>query len=88
MANLAYQLTKQFQKDELFGLTNQIEDLLFPSFYIAEGCGRKSSKDTLHFLHISRGSLYEIETQLYIALDQNYIEKEDFEEIINKNNTL
>lgn len=85
LANLAYELTKKFPKDELFGLTNQIRRsaVSIPS-NIAEGCGRKSSKDTLHFLHISRGSLYEIETQLYIAIDQNYIEKEDFEEIINK----
>lgn len=45
---------------------------------IAEGCGRHTSKDTLHFLHISRGSLYELETQYYLALDQKYIDINNF----------
>ena len=50
---------------------------------IAEGCGRQSAKDTINFLHISRGSLYEVETQFFIALDQQYITKEQFENVNN-----
>jgi len=82
LANLIYQLTKVFPKDELFGLTNQLRRcaVSVPS-NIAEGCGRQTSKDTINFLHISRGSLYELETQCFIALDQQYITNEQFENI-------
>jgi len=44
---------------------------------IAEGCGRNTSKETIHFLYISRGSLYELETQFYLSLDQNYLNEEE-----------
>lgn len=77
-----YDLTKTFPKVEMFGLTNQIRRcaVSVPS-NIAEGSGRRSSKDTLQFLYISRGSLYELETQIYLSLDQNYISEIQFEEV-------
>lgn len=82
LANHIYELTKFFPKEEQFGLTNQIRRaaVSIPS-NIAEGCGRQTAKDTIHFLHISRGSLYEVETQCFVAMDQNYITKESFENI-------
>lgn len=82
LANLTYTITKNFPKEELFALTNQIRRsaVSIPS-NIAEGCGRRTSNDTIQFLHISRGSLYELETQFYIALDQNYINENDFKNI-------
>jgi four helix bundle protein len=40
---------------------------------IAEGCGRQHAKDAVQLFYIARGSLYELETQLYIASDLNYI---------------
>ena len=69
-----YSITKSFPKEEIYGLSNQLRRcaVSIPS-NIAEGCGRRTSADTIQFLHISRGSLYELETQLYIALDLNYI---------------
>ncbi|MCQ9636602.1 four helix bundle protein [Chryseobacterium sp. WG23] len=84
LVNLTYILTTNFPKEELFALTSQIRRVAIsiPS-NIAEGCGRRTSKDTLHFLHIARGSLYELETQFYLALDQVYISKDDFE-IVNR----
>ncbi len=84
LANQIYNLSKAFPKEEQFGLTNQIRRaaVSVPS-NIAEGCGRQSSKDTVNFLHISRGSLYELETQCFIALDQQYITKEEFESVYN-----
>lgn len=67
----------------IFGLTSQIRKcaVSVPS-NIAEGYGRNTSKETIHFLFIARGSLYELETQLYLSYDQNYIEKEEFENIL------
>ena len=74
LTNLVYQLTKKFPKDELYGLTNQIRrsSVSVPS-NIAEGCGRQYPKETIQFLHIAKGSIYELETQFYLALDQEYI---------------
>ncbi|WP_036156277.1 four helix bundle protein [Maribacter forsetii] len=82
LANLIYKVSQQFPKVEMYGLTNQIRRcaVSVPS-NIAEGCGRRTAADTIQFLHISRGSLYELETQLFIALDQEYLIKEDFESI-------
>ncbi|HEX8574707.1 MAG TPA: four helix bundle protein [Flavobacterium sp.] len=83
LTNMVYDAIKVFPKEELFALTNQIRRcaISIPS-NIAEGCGRQTSKDTIHFLHISRGSLYELETQFYLALDQKYLTEEDFELIM------
>ena len=49
---------------------------------IAEGCGRNTTKDTLQFLYIARGSLYEVETQLILCFDFNYIKEEKLNELI------
>ena len=79
LVNSVYQVSKVFPKTEVYGLTGQIRRcaVSIPS-NIAEGCGRRTSADTIQFLHVSRGSLYELETQLFVALDQEYLKKEDF----------
>jgi four helix bundle protein len=63
-----YKLTRSFPKDEIYGLTSQIKraSVSIPC-NIAEGIGRNYKKDTIQFLHISRGSLYEVETLLEIT---------------------
>ena len=80
-----YSITKKFPNDELYGLTNQLRRaaVSIPS-NIAEGAARKSSKEFIQFLHISLGSLSELETQIIIAERLNYIENNDvlFDEII------
>ena len=83
LANLIYDATKAFPKEEIFGLVNQMRRcaVSVPS-NIAEGCGRQTAKDTINFLHISRGSLYELETQFYLALDQKYVSENDFDLVI------
>ncbi|MDC8101915.1 four helix bundle protein [Chryseobacterium rhizosphaerae] len=84
LVNLTYILTTNFPKEEVSALTSQIRRAAISvRSNIAEGCGRRISKDTLHFLLIARGSLYELETQFYLALDQVYISKDDFE-IVNR----
>lgn len=78
LVNRVYSLSKSFPKEEMFGLTNQIRRsaVSVPS-NIAEGCGRSSTKDSLHFFYVARGSLYELETQLYVSFDQGYILQEE-----------
>ena len=75
-----YSASRIFPKDELFGLTNQLRRaaVSIPS-NIAEGCGRQTPRDTINFLFIARGSLYELETQIYVALDLNYLTAETAE---------
>lgn len=82
LTNLLYNISKQFPKEKIYGLTNQMRRcaVSIPS-NIAEGCGRQTSKDTIHFFHISRGSLYELETQCFLALDQTYINETQFNEV-------
>ncbi len=68
-----YLATANFPKDELYELTSQIRrsTVSVPS-NIAEGAGRKSLKEFVQFLHISLGSLAELETQWLIALDLQF----------------
>lgn len=74
IVSLVYQLAKSFPQEELYALTNQIKRaaVSVPS-NIAEGYGRNTDKSFSHFLDISRGSLFEIETQLHIANELGFI---------------
>ncbi len=78
-----YVITKIFPEEEKFALTNQVRRsvISIPS-NIAEGWGRKSTKDYIRFLHIALGSLYELETQLIISEKINYIKDEDLQMIV------
>ena len=82
MVTCIYQLTGDFPKNELYGLTSQIRRcaISIPS-NIAEGYGRNSTDDYLRFLNISRASLYELQTQLEISFNLNFLVKADFEKI-------
>ena len=75
---LVYQLVKSFPKEEIYAITSQLKraSVSIPS-NIAEGYGRNSDKSFSHFLDISRGSLFEIETQLIIAKELGFI-SDDF----------
>uniref|UniRef100_UPI00404953C9 four helix bundle protein n=1 Tax=Daejeonella sp. TaxID=2805397 RepID=UPI00404953C9 len=78
-----YSLTSEFPKEEQFGLINQMRRcaISVPS-NIAEGCGRNYPKDSIQFFHISRGSLYELETQLYLIFDLNYIDHTKLNQVL------
>jgi four helix bundle protein len=80
LVELVYQITKEFPKDETYGLRAQIRScaVSIPS-NIAEGHGRKGVNEFLHHLSFSNGSLNELETQLIIAVRLKYIEKPDAE---------
>lgn len=74
-----YQNTREFPKDELFGLTNQMRrcSVSIPS-NIAEGFGRQSSNDFKRFLLISMGSLFELQTQIEISKNFKYINETQY----------
>lgn len=73
-----YQVTKRLPKEEKYSLTSQIRRsaLSIPS-NIAEGYGRKTTREYIHSLYISYGSICELETQVLIAFDLGYIKKEE-----------
>lgn len=73
LAETVYRVTARFPKSELFALTSQMRRaaVSIPS-NIAEGRARNSSREFLHFLSISRGSLAELETQLELAIRLDY----------------
>ncbi len=76
-------LTKSFPSEEKFSLTSQINraSISVPS-NIAEGTSRSSNKDFSRFLQIALGSCFEIETQLILARDFQYVSIEDSQELI------
>ena len=80
-----YKATEQFPKKEEFGFTSQIRRsaISIPS-NIAEGVGRSTSKDTIRFLFIARGSVYELETQLYLSEDLGYISADSLKNLIDQ----
>jgi len=79
--NKIYNLTKKFPKEENYGLTSQITRVTVSiGSNIAEGFDRYSKKDFMRFLIIARGSISEIQNNLYIALDLKYINQNDFQE--------
>ncbi len=73
-----YQQTKRFPKEELYGLTSQIRRAAYsvPS-NIAEGSARGTNKDYLHFLHIARASLTEVQYFVHLSGRLDYLGEED-----------
>lgn len=74
-----YRITDAFPKNEVYGLISQIRraSVSIPS-NIAEGNSRRSKPDYLQFLKISRGSCAEVETQLIISKNLNFLKEEDY----------
>ncbi|MBD2606989.1 four helix bundle protein [Scytonema hofmannii FACHB-248] len=68
LAVQCYELTQHFPQSELYGLTSQIRrSAVSVASNIAEGYGRRTKNEYIQFLHISLGSLRELDTQLIIA---------------------
>ena len=85
VTKLVYSVTKtgDFAKD--FGLRDQIRrSCVSIMANIAEGFARRSDKDFANFLNMARSSAAEVQSHLYVAVDQEYIENANFEVIYNK----
>ena len=77
-----YQLLDSFPKFENYALCDQIRrSVVSVPSNIAEGSGRKSLKEQIHFLEIAYGSLMEVYNQLLIAVELAYITKESVDAI-------
>jgi four helix bundle protein len=77
-----YEITRNFPKDEIYGLTSQMRrSSVSIAANIAEGSGRNSKKEFRHFLSIAYGSGSELETQLIISERNGFITKETLESI-------
>jgi four helix bundle protein len=73
----------KFRKD--FRLVNQVQDASVSAMSnIAEGFARRSNREFIQFLFISKSSAAEVQSQLYVAVDQEYINQDDFEKIYNQ----
>ncbi|MFH1207024.1 MAG: four helix bundle protein [Patescibacteria group bacterium] len=88
-ASKIYGLTKSFPDSERFGMVSQLRRAAISiSMNIAEGFDRKSDADFIRFLRMSIGSLEEVITVLYIAIDQKYIKSDDFKSAYQDTNLL
>ena len=85
LVKMIYQICVSFPSEEKFGISSQMKrsSISIPS-NIAEGCGRQGAKETIHFLHISRGSLFELETQLYLSSDLDFLSNEELQLLLNQ----
>jgi len=90
LVNLIYeaiQTNGTFKRD--FRLINQIQSAAVSTMSnVAEGFARRSNKEFIQFLFISKSSAAEVQSQLYVALDQNYITQQQFEKIYNQAETV
>ena len=79
LVKMTYQLLKKFPNEEKYALCEQIRRAVISvTSNIAEGTGRISIKEQMHFLEISYGSLMEVFSQMDIALDLGYIDSNEF----------
>ncbi|MEY4930954.1 MAG: hypothetical protein RI909_1678 [Bacteroidota bacterium] len=75
-----YEVTSDFPSSEKYGLVSQIKRCTVSVHTnIAEGSGRNTDKDFAHFLNISLGSAYELETLLILSFDVNLINEDQLD---------
>ena len=80
-----YRASGSFPKQEQFGLTQQIRraSVSVPS-NIAEGKGRRTDKDFAHFLYHARGSLLEVQTQVLLAEELEYLSAQEAKKLLER----
>jgi len=78
-----YHILKIFPREELYGLTSQMKRASISiASNIVEGNQRAGKKDKIRFLNIAHGSLIELDCQLEIALELNFLTNKDYEEVL------
>lgn len=86
---MIYKITKSFPKEELFGLTNQMRRCaVSATSNIAEGFSRQSYKEKLQFYSIALGSITELQNQLLIGKDVEFIKDDEFKRIAEQSMTV
>ena len=89
LSKVIFKLSSSLPRSEDYGLTSQIRrSANSVSANIAEGFGRKGTKDKCQFYVISRGSAYETQSHLLYGLDIGYFAKEKISELIKQYNDL
>ncbi len=79
---VVYKITKDFPKEELYGLTSQIRRAVVSiACNIAEGASRQHEKDYVHFLYIARASLAEVRCLMGLSAQIGYLSQTDQEHI-------
>ena len=82
LARKIYHLTKKDKFARDFALKRQIQDAAGSSMHnIAEGFDSESNKEFIRFLRYAKRSCTEVQSELYVAIDQNYITTEEFQDI-------
>ena len=83
LAETVYKTVRSFPKEEIYGLSDQMRRAVvsIPS-NIAEGNQRKTTKEYIHFLFVSKGSLGELETQIMLSGRLNYITNEQMNALL------
>lgn len=82
---MVYKVTKEFPQDELFSLTNQVRRCVVSiTSNVAEGFSRQSYKEKIQFYYISQGSLTELQNQLIISRDVEYISEIQFKTLFDQ----
>ena len=82
LVTIVYLQSTDFPAQEMYGLTNQVRrSVVWIPTNISEGFGRNHSKEYVRFLEISRGSLYELQTQLEIAFNLEFLTLDNFEQL-------
>ena len=84
-----YTVSRVYPKEELFGLVSQSRRAAVSvTSNIAEGFGRVTKADKTHFYWIAKASLAELQSQLYIARDLNYVSSNDVDAIIQESHEV
>ena len=85
IANQIYEVTSNFPQKELYSLSNQLERAAVSiASNIAEGASRTSPNEYAHYIEIAIGSAFEVETQLTIALQREYLPTQKYDELISQ----
>lgn len=86
---MVYKATKDFPKEEKYSVVDQMRRAAASiTANIAEGFGRHSYRDKVHFYYLSKGSLAELENFLYIARDVGYLSEVEFSKFYKQSNLV